>query len=39
MTVPEDEAGGENRRKIRDWIERCTIVDKLSLYGISPSSL
>ena len=38
--VPEDEAGGENRRKIRDWIDRCTIVDKLSLLcGISPSEV
>ena len=37
---PEDEAGGENRRKIRDWIDRCTIVDKLSLLcGISPSEV
>ena len=37
---PEDEAGGGNRRKIRDWIDRCTIVDKLSLLcGISPSEV
>tara|TARA_B100000614_G_scaffold192619_1_gene173739 strand:- start:178 stop:825 length:648 start_codon:yes stop_codon:yes gene_type:complete len=34
----EEEAGGENRTIIRDWIDRCTIVDKLSLFcGISPS--
>jgi 7-cyano-7-deazaguanine tRNA-ribosyltransferase len=37
---PEGEAGGENRSKIRDWIDRCTIVDKLSLLcGISPSDV
>ena len=35
---PEEEAGGKNRAIIRDWIDRCTIVDKLSLFcGISPS--
>lgn len=35
---PEGAAGGEKRQEIRDWIDRCTIVDKLSLFcAISPS--
>ncbi len=35
---PQSVAGGGNRDKIRDWIDRCAIVDKLSLFcGISPS--
>ena len=35
---PEGAAGGENRQSIRDWIDRCTIVDKLALFcAISPA--
>lgn len=34
---PEGEAGGEKRQAIRDWIDRCTIVDKLALFcAVSP---
>jgi len=35
---PEGEAGGEFRQSIRNWIDRCAIVDKLSLLcAVSPS--
>ncbi len=34
---PDETAGGDKRQIIRDWIDRCTVVDKLSLFcGINP---